>query len=176
MVHYYHHFLPSAATVMQPLFEATAGKKENVTWSTNMEKAFIGVKEMLANATLLVHPRPDAQIAISTDASDIAIGGVLQQFVDGMWQPLAFNSRQLRAPERKWSTFDRELLRLHLAIRYFRYFVEGRHFVAFTDHQPLVHAFRKVSDPWSPRQQRHLSIISEYTTDVQRRCAVTDTQ
>ena len=86
---------------------------------------------------------------------------------DDVWQPLAFFSRQLRAPERKWSTFDRELLALHLAIRHFRYFVEGRHFVAFTDHKPLVFAFRKALDPWSSRQQRHLACISEHTTDVQ---------
>ena len=32
--------------------------------------------------------------------------------------------------------------------------------------QPLTLAFAKVSDPWSPRQQRHLAYISEFTTDV----------
>ena len=39
--------------------------------------------------------------------------------------------------------------------------------MAFTDHKPLIFAFHKSADPWSPRQQRHLAYISEYTTDVQ---------
>ena len=39
-------------------------------------------------------------------------------------------------------------------------------FIAYTDHKPLTLALAKVSDPWSPRQQRHLAYISEFTTDV----------
>ena len=36
----------------------------------------------------------------------------------------------------------------------------------FTDHQPLVKSLHKQSDPWSTRQQRHLSHISEHSTDI----------
>ena len=55
---------------------------------------------------------------------------------------------------------------MHLAVRHFRYFLEGSHFVIFTDHKPLTFAFLKVSDEWSARQQCQLSAISEFTTDV----------
>ena len=133
-------------------------------------KAFQDTKKALANATLLTHPRPDAQTSLTVDASDLAIGAVLQQFVDGAWVPLAFFSQKLRPPERKYSAFDRELLALYLGIRHFRYFLEGRQFVAFTDHKPLTFCMYKASDPWSSRQQRHLSYISEFTTDI-RQCA-----
>jgi len=44
--------------------------------------------------------------------------------------------------------------------------LEARSFTAFTDHKPLTCAFAKTADPWSPRQQRHLAYISEFTTDV----------
>ena len=55
---------------------------------------------------------------------------------------------------------------MYLAIRHFRYFLEGSTFTLYTDHKPLTFAISKVSDPWSPRQQRHLAYISEFTTDV----------
>ena len=55
---------------------------------------------------------------------------------------------------------------MYLAIRHFRYFLEGRTFTLYTDHKPLTFAISKISDPWSPRQQRHLAYISEFTTDV----------
>ena len=90
-----------------------------------------------------------------------------EQWVDGAWQPLAFFSRQLTPRERKYSAFDRELLGLFLAIRHFRVLLEGRKFTAFVDHKPLTFSMSKVAEPWSARQQRQLSYISEYTTDIQ---------
>ena len=52
---------------------------------------------------------------------------------------------------------------LYLAVHHFRYFLEARSFIAYTDHKPLTLAFAKVSDPWS---QQHLAYISEFTTDM----------
>jgi hypothetical protein len=48
------------------------------------------------------------------------------------------------------------------AIQHFRYMLEGRSFVVFTDHKPLVGALHRRSDPISARQQRHLSFIAEF--------------
>ena len=91
---------------------------------------------------------------------------MLQQLKNGVWVPLAFFSKKLRPPEKKYSAFDRELLALYLGIRHFRYFLEGRQFIAFTDHKPLTFCMSKMSEPWSGCQQRQLSYISEFTTDI----------
>jgi len=92
---------------------------------------------------------------------------VLEQEVDGVRRPLGFFSRKLRPPEVKYSTFDRELLAVHLAIRHFRYMLEGTPFTIYTDHKPLVAALTKHSDAWTPRQQRHLSAIAETSCTIQ---------
>ena len=55
---------------------------------------------------------------------------------------------------------------MYLAVKKFRYFIEGRHVTLFTDHLPLTFVYKNISDKWSPRQQRHLCFISEFTTDV----------
>jgi cleavage and polyadenylation specificity factor subunit 1 len=44
--------------------------------------------------------------------------------------------------------------------------LEGRQFAVFTDHKPLVFAFRQKTDKSSPRQLRHLEFISQFTTDI----------
>ena len=75
--------------------------------------------------------------------------------------PLSFYSRTLNKAERNCSTFDRELLAVHHAIRHFRHMLEGRTFTIQTDHRPLVTALKKPGDAWSARQQRHLSAIAE---------------
>ena len=166
MVNFYHRFVPAAANIMHPLYQALVGKPKELLWSEEMISAFNQAKEALAKATMLTHPQADAPTAITVDASGVAVGAALEQLVNGSWQPLAFFSRQLRPAEKKYSAFDRELLALHLAVRHFRYFLEGRDFTAFTDHKPLTFAFAKASNPWSARQQRHLAAISEYTTCI----------
>ena len=74
---------------------------------------------ILANATLLHYPKNNAPTAVTVDASDVAIGAVLEQFIDGALQPLTFFSGLLRKAEVKDSAFDRELLAIHLAVWHF---------------------------------------------------------
>ena len=121
---------------------------------------------MLAKATLLHHPKPEALTNITTDASDLAVGAVLQQYIHGAWCPIAYFSKKLQPAETRYSTFDRELLAVYLAIKYFRHFVEGRQFHVITDHKPLTYALNTRSDKHSPRQARHLDYISQFTTDL----------
>ena len=66
-----------------------------------MIQAFCASKQALAEATMLVHPCTDCPIALTSDASDVAIGAVLEQVAHGRWEPLAFFSQQLRKPEIK---------------------------------------------------------------------------
>ena len=166
LVNFYHRFIPNAAGIMAPIYEVTGGKTKRLVWGAPQKQAFSAAKEALAQATLLAHPTSGAAISLKTDASDIAVGAVLEQSVDGHSQPIAFFSRKLRSSERNYSTFDRELLAAHLAVRHFRYFLEGREFTLYSDHKPLVQALDRVGDPWSGRQQRQLSELSEYSVTM----------
>ena len=100
------------------------------------------------------------------DASDSAIGSVLQLVVKRITQPLAFFSCQLEPAERSYSTFDRELLAIYLSVRHFQHQLEGRHFVIYTDHKPLTFALSSKTDKHSPRSFRHLVNISQFTWDI----------
>jgi cleavage and polyadenylation specificity factor subunit 1 len=79
---------------------------------------------------------------------------------------LAFFSKGLKPAETRYSTFDRELLAIYLAIKHFRYFLEGRNFHILTDHKPLTYALSTRPDRYSPRQIRHLDLISQFTSDL----------
>ncbi|BHF66371.1 hypothetical protein SprV_0200938800 [Sparganum proliferum] len=96
------------------------------------------VKTALANATLPVHPWPDAPLTLMTDASSTVIGTSFRQTVSSVLQPLAFFSKKPSSAEIGYSVFRRGLLVVYLAIRRFLHFLEGGEFVVFTDHKPLV--------------------------------------
>ena len=137
MVNIYHRFIPKAAQLMCPLYEALKNKAQRhaVDRSEERDMAFREVKNALANSTMLAHPTPNAPISITTDALDYAVDAVHEQWVNGAWQPFAFFSQQLCPSERKYSTFDRQLLGLYLAIRHFHFLLEARQFTAFVDHK-----------------------------------------
>ena len=78
-----------------------------------------------------------------------------------------FFSRQLNKTEINYSTIDRELLGVHSAILHFQYFLEGREFNVFTDHNPIVSAMKKKTELKPGRQTRQLASISEFTMDIQ---------
>lgn len=169
MINFYRRFIPRAAQTQAPLNALLTGSVKGshpVNFSTKEHDAFSQCKESLCQAALLAHPDSQARLAIVTDASDHAMGAVLQQQVNGQRQPLAFFSRKLSPTQCKYSPYDRELLAIYEAIKYFRHMVEARVFTIYTDHKPICFAFQSRKDTCSPRQFRHLDFISQFTTDI----------
>ena len=95
MVNYYHRFIPQCAAKLTPLNNLLTAANDGHTWlspksnfdfkwNESAESAFSESKQILANATLLVHPDPSAPLNITCDASDFAVGGVLQKYIDNV--------------------------------------------------------------------------------------------
>ncbi len=168
MVNFYRRFLPAAANVLRPLTEALKGApKGKISWSADMERSFAQSKAAMLNAAELAHPSPGADLSLTTDASDTHVGAVLTQHLPGVVdRPLAFFSAKLNKAQAKYSAFDRELLACCLAVKHFRWMLEGRSFCIYTDHKPLCFALHRVSDSCSARQQRHLALLAEFTSDI----------
>ena len=158
MINYYHRFIPNCADKLTPLNQLLTASNEGHTrlspksnfdlkCNESANSAFIESKQILANATLLVHPDHTAPLNIMCDASDFAVGGVLQQYMNNVWQPLLFFSKKLTPAETRYIAFDRELLAVYATIRHFRHNLEGRYFFVNTDHKPN---FRNVSSHRTP--------------------------
>ncbi|KAM0726709.1 Retrovirus-related Pol polyprotein from transposon 297 [Formica fusca] len=160
MLNFYRRFIPGAAVDQAKLNDTLAGPKKKgkapIQWTIELDEAFERTKSSLSRATLLSHPDPRSKLAVTTDASDSAIGAVVQQKSGEDWQPLAFMSKKLSPAQRKYSPYDRELLAIYLAIKYYRHLLEGREFTIYTDHKPITYAFKQDPLRSSPRQARHL--------------------
>lgn len=171
MVNFYRSHLPNAASYQSELNKYLHGSRKNdktkIEWTETSDNAFEQCKESLQSACTLFHPLSDAPLALMTDASDTCVGAVLQQYVCNTWKPLGYFSKALSAVQRKYSAYDRELLAIYMSIKHFRNLHEGRLLTIFTDHKPLVYAFKKLgTDKETPRRTRHLMFISEFTTDI----------
>lgn len=172
MINFYHRFIPRLAEILTPIHNhlttlVKRGKhKVPFSWPNECDTKFLEAKTALGRATLLAHPIEHTKYSITTDASNTAVGAVLQQLNNTVWEPLGFFSKKLSNTECKYSAFDRELLAIYLSIKHFRYFVEGRQFTIYTDHKPLCTAINSKTDR-SPRQLRQLDYIGQFTSDIQ---------
>lgn len=166
MANFYRTFQRGIAPIISPLYEMLQGKSNDLEWSDTTSLAFEAAKQALADRTILNFYQSNAPLSLQTDASGNAVGAVLQQTVNNTLQPLAYFSKALDKTQRNYSTFDRELLAVYLAIKHFEYMLEGRQFTVLTDHRPLTTAICSASSK-SPRQTRHLDFISQFTTDIQ---------
>ena len=169
MVNYYRRFVPRAAHHMFHLFEALRDKPKKLVWTPECQASFQAIKEALSHQTLLHHPRHGAHLAVTTDASKVAVGATLEQRGPKGWEPLAYFSKKLSTEhpnQTEWPPFDRELLGIFKGVRHFRPMIEGRPFTIYTDQQALVPALHKKTEPLTARQTYQLSCIAELSTDI----------
>ncbi|KFD66917.1 hypothetical protein M514_20783 [Trichuris suis] len=154
MINFYQSFCPNIAVILRLLDSIVSSSPKKIAWSHNALNAFQKAKLALANATLLQHPDPTAPLALMVDASDQAVGAVLQQYVNSIWKPVAFFSKRLQDHQRRYSTFGRELLAAYAAVKRFRSMIEGRQVAIYTDHKPLVRVFENCSQGLNDREIR----------------------
>ena len=172
-INFYRSFMPNAAKNQSILHDYLKGAKKKdsrkVPWTESGKKQFELCKSDLLECTMLANFNPDLQLALFCDASDIAIGSVLQQKDGNNWQPLAFYSKKLNTAQQNYSTYDKELLGIYLSVKHFQHLLEARQFIIFTDHKPLTYALSRKApkkDTTVPRQIRYLHYISQFCTDI----------
>ena len=170
MVNYYRHLIPNFADLAFPLTETIKEnqKSKKITLNPESKLSFQKLKSALASTESLAHPIPNCTTyQLVTDSSQFCVGAALHQIVDSKPIPIGFFSKKLSDSQKRYSTFDRELLAAYLAVLHFKPFIEGRNVTLFTDHKPITSAFKSQSTAKSDKQQRQLSVLTEYITDIQ---------
>ena len=108
------------------LTDILKSKDKDMSLNEKVLVAFNTAKQAIANYTKLnyLSSDPFSILILSTDASDSAVGAVLQQPLKGKVTPISFFYVKLKDTEKRYSTFGRKLLAIYLAIRHFRHFLK----------------------------------------------------
>lgn len=102
------------------------------------------LKDALTSAPVTGYSHFDMLFVVETDDSSTGSGGVFSQTTDGRLHPLQYATRTVKAAEKNYSTFEREVLAFFFALRKFSlYLLSDRLLELTTDHQALRHAFSK---------------------------------
>jgi hypothetical protein len=153
-------FIPNFSEIAAPLSTLTSTKTK-FEWTVKHEAAFQAVKTELSKAPSLHLADWNKEFHIETDASGVAVGGVLFQINDKKERlPLAYFSKKLDPSTTKsWTATERELFGVVAASRKWEVYCSGK-VIFHTDHLPLKY-IRKKHDP------RHNSKIGRWLFELE---------
>jgi len=126
---------------------------------------FDDFKKTLTSALVLATVNPEADFILWTNASDIAIGGVLaqKQLFQGRMveQPLGYFLRKLHTVETKYLAYDRKLLAISTNLEHWACYVHRRkHTMVYTDHVSLQYIL--VQNKLTSHQWYHLDRLQQH--------------
>ena len=166
---YFGKFVQHFSNLCEPLMAVKnhlvrlSGRVSNPTidyWSEDAKKSFDAIKSEIAEAVLVL-PKPDQSLILRTDASDNAIGAVLQT---ESGQPVSFMSRVLNKAEANYDIVEKEALAVYWSIIRSKMFLIGRPFIVVSDHQPLEFLFS--TEKVSPKVLRWRIALQEFNFKI----------
>ncbi|XP_055390591.1 uncharacterized protein LOC129619374 [Condylostylus longicornis] len=163
MSDYYRKFIRDYAKVAQPITQCLKKNVKVDTNDSNYINSFEKLKKLVTETPILKYPDFNKKFKLVTNASQYAIGAVLQQ--DS--HPVCFVSRTLNEHERKYSATEKELLAIVWSTNYFRPYLYGVKFDLLTDHQPSkwLHSKTQGKD-LNPRLYRWLLKLGKYNINI----------
>jgi hypothetical protein len=161
---YYRRFIRNFSLIAKPLTDLTKNDTK-WQWEEEQEKAFLQLKVAMVTAPVLKVPDFTKEFVVTTDASLVSAGAILQQdFGEGI-QPVAYASRKFLPAECRYSAYERELLAIVWAIGLWRPYVESGHFIVQSDHSSLRHLPNQAST--NRRVWKWISVLQSYDCDIQ---------
>lgn len=135
---FYRNFVPRFADIAAPLTSLLRKDAQPFVLGDAGRAAFHILKAKLMNAPVLAMPRQGVPFVVTVDASDIAVGAVLEQEdARGLRHPVAYASKALTAAEKNYAIRDKELLAQVYALEHWRVYLLGARFEVVTDHASL---------------------------------------
>jgi hypothetical protein len=128
---YYRKFIREFGLITAPLTRLL--RRDAFDWDAEAGEAFQALKRALTTGPMLQMPDFDKLFMVDCDASGVGFGAVLHQGVG----PLAFFSRPFAARHLKLAAYERDLIGLVQAVRHWRPYLWGQHFLIRTDHYSL---------------------------------------
>ena len=119
---------------------------------------------------VLSHYNLTKRLGVSADASAYGVGAVLFNIEsNGIEKPIYYASRVLFGAETNYSQIEKEGLAIVFAMRRFQQYLEGRHFIIFTDHRQLLKIFSQnetTPTTTSARLQRWSLVLSSFDYEI----------
>ena len=127
-------------------------------------RAFSILKDKLVSAPIVVAPDWDFPFELMCDASDYAIGAVLGQKRERIFQVIYYASRTLNDAHLNYATTEKELLAIVFAFDKFRPYLTGNKVVVHTVHSAIKYLMTKKDA--KPRLIWWVLLLQEFDLEI----------
>jgi len=136
-------------------------------WDDDCKKAMNDLKHALTHAPILGYPNYSEPYILTTDASGLALGGILSQVGEnGVERIIAFHGKLFNRAEKAYGVSEKEALAIFDSLKHFRHYVQHAHVTIKTDHQPLKGLFQNEIQS-KGRIAKWLAAMSQYDYSIE---------
>jgi hypothetical protein len=183
MANYYSSYVPDYAEYAGPLMaklqlnriDGRKGSTKPIVWKESDKESFRNLKEVMAGKLELFRVDPDKPFVLRADASDKAIGAVLEQSREvtpghTSFVPVCFLSRKLGKHQLNWTPREKETYAVVSALRKWSGWIGLQPVLILTDHKSLEDWVKeKMDTPSGPaaRRARWHETLSKFDLKVQ---------
>ena len=139
---FYRRFIKGFSCIARPLTNLLA-KDAPFNFDDDCFLAFCTLKKALVTAPFIQPPDWSLPFEIMCDASDYAVGAVLDQCKDKQHYAIFYASKTLLGPQLNYATTEKELLAVVFAMDKFRSYLVGAKVIVYMDHAALKYLLTK---------------------------------
>ncbi|CAN6579285.1 unnamed protein product [Malus baccata var. baccata] len=160
---FYRRFIKDFSKIAQPLCRFLQ-KEVSFEFNEACEQALNHLKDLLTSAPIITPSDWSTPFELMCDASDYAIGAVLDQRKNKLPHVIYYASRTLNDAQLNYSTTEKELLVVVFALDKFRSYLIGTKVIVFTNHAALKYLFTKKEA--KPRLIRWMLLLQEFDIEI----------
>ena len=179
-------YIPRFSDMAAPLNDLLK-KGVDWRWGSDQEISFLRLRKALCSPPVIRLPVPEATgFRLATDASDVAIGGVLEQLQPSEddevgsenleWRVIGYYSRSLRGAERNYSAGDKELTALHQSLKHWGGLLRYAKTNIEVDNKALSYLLTKDESLRSPREWRLAEFLTGFDITLEHIPGVTNSR
>nr|GEY13658.1 reverse transcriptase domain-containing protein [Tanacetum cinerariifolium] len=160
---FYQRFIKDFSKIARPMTRLLK-KDTPFIFSKKCVEAFEKLKRKLTEAPMLIAPDWDMPFERMCDASDFAIGAVLEQLQDKHFRPIHYASKTMTVAKSHYTTTEKEMLAVVYAFEKFQSYLIMNKSIVYTDHSALKYLFAKKDS--MARLLRWVLLLQEFTFKV----------
>ncbi|KGK36111.1 hypothetical protein JL09_g4739 [Pichia kudriavzevii] len=149
---FYRRFIKGHSKIANPIHKFMTKQSK---WTSEQDEAFNQLKNALISSPTLVHPSwsDNCKFVLHTGACGVTLGYTLEQLDETVGSQL------------NYGIYDREFMAVVEALRTWRYYLMGRHFIVMTDHKSLIY-LKNQNLIDSTRVARWMDFLPQFDFDI----------
>nr|GFB75269.1 reverse transcriptase domain-containing protein [Tanacetum cinerariifolium] len=133
---FYRRFIKDFSKISRPMTHLLE-KNSPFIFSNECIQAFRTLKDKLTEAPILIAPNWDQPFELMCDASDYAVGSILEQRIEKHFWPIHYASKTMNQAEANYTTTEKEMLAVVYAFTKFHSYLIMNKSIVYTDHSAL---------------------------------------